>query len=275
MKRLHRSPRARSTLSPARALGALLTAAALWHGPARAEDPRLAEAEALARRSEPAAAADLYRSLIRDGVDGPGVRYNLGTLALREGRVGEAVLHLRTAQRMAPRDDDVQHNLTVALDARVDRLAGDPVVAPFAALGHIVPALAARLALAIPLALLGVTWALIAVVRGRALRVVRLAAVGLALCIASGGTLYAARRTRELTREAVVLVEKTSARREPSMTAPEAFVAHAGLLGDVVDEVDGFVRVRFENGLEAWLAGDDVGLIAGAAPAPAVTSAQP
>lgn len=243
--------------------GTLCVAIIIAASSARATHPRLAEASELVRRNEPAAAADVYRDLLREGVDGLGLRYNLGTLALDEGKVGEAVLHLRTAQRMSPLDEDVRHNLGVALEARVDRLAGDPVDSPVGALGSAVPPRLARLALAVPLALLGVALALLGVLPMRARRRLRPVVAGLALASVCGAVIFAARTLRERTREAVVMVDAAAAQREPAPRAPEAFVAHAGLLGDVVDESGEFVRVRFENGVEAWLRIGDVGLIGG------------
>lgn len=232
---------------------------------AHAADARLGEAEALARRNEPAAAADLYRALLAEGTDGAALRYNLGTLALDEGKIGEAVLHLLAARRLAPGDGDIAHNFTVALDARTDRLGGDTVVSPIHALGAAVPPLAARLALAIPLGLVGIALALLGVLDGaarpRARRLVVVTAGVLGLLTVAGAVVRGARASVESTRVAVVLVDATPALKDPAADAAEAFVAHAGLFGDVVDEDGAFLRVRFENGLEAWLEGTAVGVL--------------
>lgn len=227
-------------------------------------DSRLAEAEALARRKEPAAAIDLYRAARKDGLDGAALRYNLGTLLLEEGRVGEAVLHLRAAQRRAPRDPDIRHNLGVALEARTDRLAGDPILHPLDALGSTVPPRAARWLFGVPLALLGLVVGGLAFAEGRARTVARGLAAACTIASVGGATLWLARRSAEAAREVVLLSESASALKEPGLDAAEAFAAHAGLYGEVVDEVaegGGFVRVRFENGLEAWLANKDVGFV--------------
>ncbi len=47
--------------------------------------------------------------------------------------------------------------------------------------------------------------------------------------------------------------DEISARLGPSADAKESFVAHAGLAGGVMEVRDGFVRLRLDNGLEAWL----------------------
>lgn len=219
---------------------------------------RLKEAAALAARQEHAAAADAYRALLAEGVDGRDLRYNLGTLRLELGELGEAVLHLRAARRFDPLDDDVRHNLEVAQARRADRLAGEASASALLVLGESLPPRAARLAFALPLLLLGVALGALGAWPRRALRVAVALMIGLSLV---GGSLWLARRAFEGTREAVVLVESTAARKEPSESAATAFEAHAGLPGRVVDEEGSFVRVRLENGLECWLLRADVGLL--------------
>jgi SH3-like domain-containing protein len=62
-------------------------------------------------------------------------------------------------------------------------------------------------------------------------------------------------------REGVVQKPEVSARKEPDAAAAEAFVAHAGLSGEIVDEQGGYARMRFENGLEAWLPVDALAVL--------------
>jgi len=221
-------------------------------------DARLAQAESLAKKREIDAAADLYRAMLKDGVDGASIRYNLGTLALDQGRVGEAVLELRIAHRLAPGDDDVKHNLTVALDARTDRLAGEATVDPVRVVGEHIPPLAARLAFALPLALLGALLAALGFVDARR-ALLRSLAIGCVVLASLGGLAYAARMSVESAKEAVIVVDATPALKDADDAAAVAFTAHAGLFGDVVDENAGFSRVRFENGLEAWIKNDALG----------------
>ncbi|OGQ16827.1 MAG: hypothetical protein A2138_24260 [Deltaproteobacteria bacterium RBG_16_71_12] len=212
---------------------------------------KLEAAAKLAARQEHAAAFDAYRALLDQGIDGRDLRYNLGTLALELDRLGEAVLHLRTARRFDPRDDDVRHNLEVALARRTDRLAGEASTAPLFALGEAVPPAAARFAFALPLALLGAALCARGALERRWLSIVVAALTAIA---AVGGAVWLARRTFEATREAVVLAVEAPAFKEPNESAATAFTAHAGLWGRVVDEEGAFVRVRLDNGLEVWLA---------------------
>jgi SH3-like domain-containing protein len=76
-----------------------------------------------------------------------------------------------------------------------------------------------------------------------------------------GGVVLGARVVVEHMREGVVQKPEVSARKEPDAAAAEAFVAHAGLSGEIVDEQGGYARMRFENGLEAWLPVDALAVL--------------
>lgn len=213
-------------------------------------EERVRQAAELAARQEHAAAYDAYRALLDEHVDGRDLRYNLGTLALELDRLGEAVAHLRMARRFDPLDDDVRHNLEIALARRTDRLAGESAASPVVALGERTPPSWARAAFAVPLALWGAALCARAALRRRWLGLVL---AGCTLLSVMGAGVWLARRSFEATREAVVVRPDVAAFKEPNEAAALAFTAHAGLFGRVVDEQEQFLRVRLDNGLEVWL----------------------
>src|SRR5688572_1901197 len=216
---------------------------------------QLGRAEELAARQEIDAAVDVYKSALAAGEDGAALRYNLGTLALEQNRLGEAVLHLRAAKRFAPGDDDIRHNLAVALDMRTDRLSGELAPSPIRSVGEAVSPRVARVAFGGSLLLLALALAAFPFVP----RVARVMLMASAIVVVMSGFVYASRKSFESVREAVVLAETTPALKDADPGAATMFVAHAGLYGDVVDERSPYVRVRFENGLEAWIARDALG----------------
>lgn len=215
----------------------------------------LAEIESLAIRGQSDAALDGYRSLLERGLDFPALRYNLGTLYLEQGDVGRAVLHLRTALRDDPGLEDARYNLERALAARADELAGAPR-APglLLRLAERVSSTTASLlsggALLALVLLFGLwPWTAPRTVLRRALGTAMVVAL---VAFAASAPLFAARVYADGREEAVLLDDEVSARVAPSVDAAVAFVAHAGLYGEVVAEEAGFLRLRLENGLDAW-----------------------
>lgn len=218
----------------------------------------LKEAESLAVHGDRAAAIGAYEALLAEGVDFSGLRYNLGTLYLEEGDVGRAVLHLRTALVDAPGDEDVLHNLDIARLAMKDQLEGVGPGLPLAvALGRQIAPGQATAGFLVPLLLLVLALAGAPWLPLRARRVVL--AVAFAL-FALGGAALGLRLSAEGEVQAVVL-EETAARKGPTPAAPESFAAHPGLTGGVRERDGDAVRLRLDNGVEAWIDAKALGFI--------------
>ena len=61
-----------------------------------------------------AQAAQMYRPLAERGTANATLNYNLGTAYLQSGDLGSAILYLRRAQSLAPRDTDIESHLALA-----------------------------------------------------------------------------------------------------------------------------------------------------------------
>jgi tetratricopeptide (TPR) repeat protein len=221
--------------------------------------PALKEAETLAIREETEAAIATYEKILEQGDAAPGLRYNLGTLYLEQGDVGRAVLHLRAAVREDPADDDARHNLDVALAGRADQLLGvGPGLPWWQALARQVRPGVAQVAFLAPFLLL-----LLLIAASPWLPVGRwpkALLVVIAVLTIAGGIVLGARMADDRQALAVVL-EDTNALKGPDASAATAFEAHAGLSGTVRGEEGAFMRVRLDNGVEAWFERERLGLL--------------
>jgi hypothetical protein len=221
-------------------------------GVAGATDPRIKDAEGFAAHGEPDTARATYQAVLDElsasGTSGSAeLHYNIGTLALGAGDVSGAVMHLLAAERRAPLDDDIRHNLAEALSRRADQVEGGTSM-PF---GALLPPGAVRFGFGACLLLLG------AVLAARGLlprRLPRNAVFAVIAATLASGALWLARLQAE--RAVVVVVARdTEARPQPDATAA-GFTVHAGLTGRVVDDKSGFSRVRLENGVDVWVERD-------------------
>lgn len=70
-----------------------------------------AQANQFCEQGQYAAAVDLYQKLLAAGKVSPALYYNLGIAYVRSGQAGQAVVALRHAERLAPRDPDIRANL--------------------------------------------------------------------------------------------------------------------------------------------------------------------
>ncbi len=214
-----------------------------------ASDARVKDAEGFAAHGEPETARATYSALL-DELTASGasssaeLHYNIGTLALGAGDVGAAVLHLLAAERRAPLNDDVRHNLAAALSRRADQVEGGSSLP----LGARLPPGPVRAACGAALALAGIVLAL-AGLRRRGLP--RPVVVGAVVGAAVGVGVFAVRAAAEGV-VVVVVQQETQARPQPDATAA-GFEIHPGLTGTVVSEQQGFSRLRLENGVDVWV----------------------
>lgn len=84
----------------------------------------VAAAEAAYNAGDYATAIDLYEKLIRAGVTGAEIDYNLGSAYFQAADLGRALLHFRRAQEIVPRDGEVNRGLALVRALRVD-IQGD------------------------------------------------------------------------------------------------------------------------------------------------------
>ena len=69
------------------------------------------QANRLYEQGKYADAASLYESMIKAGRHSPAVFFNLGNCYFKSGNLGRALYNYRIAERIAPRDPDIQGNL--------------------------------------------------------------------------------------------------------------------------------------------------------------------
>jgi hypothetical protein len=201
-------------------------------------------------RDDVAGAEAAFRKLLEHGMGGADVEYNLGTVELAQGKLGEAVLYLERARRQGG-GSDVDANLTLARGRVVDQVVGTAdegmlsrLVAatsgPGAALAFVVP-WGFAFALLLYRRLLGSTGA-----SGAA------AALLLVLSLPGAGLLLAHVVRNETVHDAVVLAKTLPVRETPDASSKVAFELHAGSSVRLLASSGTFARLRLPNGLEGW-----------------------
>ncbi len=100
----------------------------LWAFSLSAED--LKQAEQYYREGRFAAALGAYENLLKNYPNDPHLYYNIGNCYFKMGSRGLAIANYYRAFRLAPRDADIRHNLTLTLESVGEKFvpAGMPVV---------------------------------------------------------------------------------------------------------------------------------------------------
>lgn len=70
-----------------------------------------------------------YEKIVVEGHREAAVYYNLGNAYYKENQLGKAILNYERAKRVAPQDEDIQHNLLLAQNKTVDKIQEVPQLA--------------------------------------------------------------------------------------------------------------------------------------------------
>jgi hypothetical protein len=196
-------------------------------------------------------AKDKYSKLLKAGLIGSDVYFNLGTTHLAAGELGPAVLFLERAKR-AGTDDDIEANLSVAKERQADHVVGDEIEKPFAQrLAAVLPEIPVTIAF-LALWLVGFIFVWMRLASGRGLFTV-LAALCLFLALGAGTALGIQQYAHESIVESVVMSPSAQAIDHPGNNSKVLFEVHAGLLVRVMETYDTYARIRLPNALEGWV----------------------
>ena len=83
----------------------------------------VATANDLYAKSKFQQAADSYESLIQRGINNGYLHYNLGNTYIRLGKIGPAILNYMNAQKLIPRNENLQANLNFAIQQTQDKIS--------------------------------------------------------------------------------------------------------------------------------------------------------
>ena len=222
---------------------------------------QMAQANELYKEGSFAEAASRYQELVDAGAKDGRLYYNLGNAYLKLGDVGRAVLNFRRAQRLLPRDGDVDANLKLARAHTLDRIQieneGAIVILIRQVIGwsSIDESATAVLILWIVLVGLGI----IAILWRQRQRTLIFVAAGVALLLIIGLLSIGSRLLDEHGQPpAVVVADELTVRSGPGDDYLAEFVLHSGTEVRVVDRRADWIRVVLPGDLHGWAPGEAV-----------------
>ncbi|MBU6399988.1 MAG: tetratricopeptide repeat protein [Verrucomicrobia bacterium] len=211
---------------------------------------RFAQANRLYEEGQFKAATAAYHELVQAGKVSTALYFNLGNACFKSGQLGRAIVAYQLAERLAPRDPDVQANLKFARES-----AGD---SPPAA-GRWRETLRKLTANEWTALATGAVWTWLILLTLREWRpqwrgslrgytaATGVAAAALVACLAL--TLY----DRLSLTTAVVVTREATVRYGPLSQAKSAYVVHDGSELTVLDQAAGWLEVSDDNRRVGWL----------------------
>jgi tetratricopeptide (TPR) repeat protein len=192
--------------------------------------------------------------------------YNAGNAAFRAGKLGKSILYYERAKRIAPTNDDLLVNLSIANERVADRIAELPGIG----VEDLWSALTAssRLplwtGLALALNLLG--FGLLAgwlFARNRSARqsLFFISITLLLSALLAHGMASATVNRIEANTLAIIMTPKIEVKNSPGDTESNAFVLHEGTKVKIIQERGSWYEIRLANGSVGWITQEAVAIV--------------
>lgn len=203
-------------------------------------------------------AMELYEELVARGLGSAKLYYNLGNAYFKDGLTGRAILYYHKALRLAPGNDDIRYNLSVAEARAKDRIEAIPdffltewiraVRRTMSCTAWSVLSLAA-LVLTLGLFLIYLLAQRLSLRKGGFYGTI-LAGVLFVLT-----TCFAAGERREMLDDshAVVMAASTAVKSSPDKSSTDLFVLHEGTLVSITNRLEGWCEITIADGKKGWL----------------------
>ncbi len=208
----------------------------------------------------------MYDVILCRGAHSAELYYNLGNVHYKRGEEGLALLFYYRAQRLAPSDSDIRHNIEVVRAATKDNIEHMPrlfvvewsewigsqlscmewsvlsLVLLFVALALFLLYLLAE---ALPIRRIGLTSSLV---------------VALLFIVATRYALYQRAEILDPS-EAVVMSQSISVTSSPSKGSTELFIIHEGTKVEVLTKHDAWSEIKIDDGKRGWVESNHIELI--------------
>ena len=207
---------------------------------------------------EYARAEQLYSRIVADDKFSAKLYFNLANTLFKQNKLGEAILYYHRAQRLAPGDDDIRHNLAMAEALTKDRIEQVPEFFLKTWLRSVRNMLSCSTWTVISLVMFALTLILaLLFVLAQRLTLRKTGFYGMlatALLFVATTWFAASERRVILDREAaVVMASAASVKSSPDRSATDIFVLHEGTTLRVVGTLDEWSEVVIADGKKGWI----------------------
>lgn len=203
-------------------------------------------------------AINLYNRVISEGWVSPILYYNIGNSYFREKNLPEAILYYEKAKKLDPNNKNIQYNLNIANSMIVDKIDHVPQFFLKRWWKHLYNLFSADtwtvfflLSFAILVLFVGIFFfshtrknRQLSFFAGLIFLFITVVSFGLAL----QRTYYTKNQ-----KEGIVFAPSITAKSSPSPNSVDLFVIHDGTKVQLLDHVDGWVKIKISKGSIGWL----------------------
>jgi len=203
-------------------------------------------------------AINMYQRVLKMGLVSPKLYFNLGDAYFRQKDMPSAILYFEKAKKLAPNNEDIQYNLDLANTMIPDKIEKVPEMFLKRWWNYFYDMFDANTWAILSLVTFAVFVLLVGIFilsQGRGTRKVSFFTGILMLLVAIAAFGLASQKAYYLQHhnEAIIFTPTITAKSSPTPNSVDLFVIHQGAKVRLLDEVDGWKKIRLQNGSIGWL----------------------
>ena len=204
------------------------------------------------------AAAEFYEQILARGLSSMKLYYNLANACFKEGRLGKSILFYHRALRLAPGNDDIRYNLSVAEARTKDNIEDIPeffFVTWMREARHTMSCTAWSILSLVLLACALALFLVYLLAQRLSLRKAGFYGTVVAVLLCMLTTWFALGERREMLDDtsAVVMTASTAVKSSPDKSSTDLFVLHEGTVVTITNRLDDWCEVVIADGKKGWL----------------------
>lgn len=204
------------------------------------------------------AAAELYEQILAQGLTSVKLYYNLANAYFKEDRLGKAVLFYHRALRLAPGNEDIRYNLSVAEARTKDNIERIPeffLTTWMRGVRHTMSCTAWSVLSLVLLAAMLVLFLCYLLAQRLSLRKAGFYGTLVAALLFMLTSWFALGERREMLddTQAVVMPASTAVKSSPDKSSTDLFVLHEGTVVQITDRLDAWCEIMIADGKKGWV----------------------
>lgn len=230
---------------------------------AKAQQELFKQANDVYQQDSFAQAIILYDSLVNQGKESVALYYNLGNAHFKSGNLAYSILNYYRALEIEPKDEEVLTNLKIAEEKTVDRFEIMPYPLVKMAYLNLIrffkPDTWAWLALAFLVVLLIGTFLYLFTLYKRPGFILQIS--GILLGLSCWLLAYSHKTYLQNNKGGIVVSPSSYVKSGPSESAEDVFILHEGTKATVIENFEGWSKIRLQDGKLGWMLQEDIELI--------------
>lgn len=205
-------------------------------------------------------AIEKYRSILDQGQTAPAVHFNLANAHYKLNHVASSIFHYEKALQLAPGDEDIRNNLAFAQNMTIDDIEAVPQTG-FSAIFEEKAVLEisewAWIGIFFMFLFVGCFLGYFFSRRPIVKRIMFIAGLFfLLLGVAAVAVGYTKQDIQENRSFAIIFSEEAEVKSEPNSRSPEVFSLHEGTKVRILEDIEGWSKIRIQNGNQGWMEAD-------------------